>query len=62
MLFGGKHSRLSVNVRTCQIDRDTAETDDHRLCHAIEDDSHIRLVSHFVFLTPLHHRDVLLFE
>ncbi|MEI1253095.1 hypothetical protein, partial [Rhizobium aouanii] len=42
----GQDGRLSVSIRTWQIDRDSAETDDHRLCRAIEDDSHIRLVSH----------------
>lgn len=53
MGFGGQDGRLSVGIGTWQIDRDSAETDDRRLCHAIEDDSHIRLVSHFVFLTTL---------
>ncbi|MGO7211170.1 hypothetical protein ACC817_06130 [Rhizobium ruizarguesonis] len=46
MRFGGKDGRISVSIGTWQIDRDSAETYDHRLCHAIEDDGHIRLVGH----------------
>ncbi|WP_164566710.1 hypothetical protein [Rhizobium ruizarguesonis] len=46
MCFGGEDGHLSVSIGTWQIDRGSAETDDHRLCHAIEDDSHIRLIGH----------------
>ncbi|WP_206642393.1 hypothetical protein [Rhizobium leguminosarum] len=48
MRFGDQDGLLSVGIGTWQIDRDSAETDDHRLCHAIEDDSHIPLVGHLL--------------